>query len=91
MPLSSKHYRLLAVDSINKCVIDETFETLDGMIAKYGKILKITRRKCDSIRKGTELAKRKYKHVCICEIETSKKKLKELERLKELETHTPNT
>lgn len=82
MPKSSKHYRLLAVDSVNTCVIDETFPTLDEMVAKYGERLDITRRKCESIRRGSELAKKKYKHVCICEIETSKKKLKKMESCK---------
>lgn len=79
MPKSSKHYRLLALDIVNKRVIDETFPTLDEMIEKYGKCLDITRRKCESIRKCTELSKKKYKHVCICEIETSKRKLKQME------------
>ena len=79
MPKSSKHYRLLAVDSVNKRVIDETFVTLDEMVSAYGECLDITRRRCESIRKGTPLAAKKYKHVCICEIETSKKKLKQME------------
>jgi hypothetical protein len=46
-------------------VIDETFKTLDEMIEKYGKILDITRRRCESIRKRSPLAMKKYKHVCI--------------------------
>ena len=91
MPLSSKHYQLLALDSINKCVIDEVFVTLDELVAKHGKALGITRRRCESIRKASALASKKYRHICIVEIETSKKKLKELERLKELETQSCST
>jgi len=80
MPKSSKHYRILALDTVNVRVIDETFATLDELCATYGECLNITRRKCESIRKCTDLARRKYSHVHIVEIETSPKKLKAIEK-----------
>lgn len=65
MPQSKIKYRLLALDRVECCLIDETFETLDGLVAKYGKNLDITRRKCLSIRQNTKLAQTKYKHIII--------------------------
>ena len=50
MPRSKIKYRLLALDRVEGCLIDETFDTLDGLVAKHGKNLDITRRKCLSIR-----------------------------------------
>ena len=50
MPRSNIKYRLLALDRVEGCLIDETFDTLDGLVAKHGKNLDITRCKCLSIR-----------------------------------------
>ena len=68
MTRSKIKYRLLALDRIECCLIDETFDTLDGLVAKYGVNLDITRRKCLSIRNKTKLAENKYKHIIIEEL-----------------------
>jgi len=68
MPRSKIKYRLLALDRVECCLIDETFDTLDGLVAKYGVNLDITRRKCLSIRNKTKLAENKYKHIIIEEL-----------------------
>ncbi len=68
MPQSKIKYRLLALDRVAGCLIDETFDTLDGLVAKHGSNLEITRRKCLSIRNNTKLAQTKYKHIIINEL-----------------------
>ena len=68
MPQSKTKYHLCALDRENMRAIDEVFDTLESMIAKYGKNLNITRRNCEIIRRKTHLACTKYKHVCIEEM-----------------------
>jgi len=62
-----KNYRFIAVDCVKGEVFDETFPTIQKLVDKYGERFDITRRRCDSIRRHTKLAHRKYKHICIIE------------------------
>lgn len=60
-----KQYRFRAIDCTRGELVDETFTTLNALVEKHGKQFDITRRRCDSIRKRTRLACRKYKHMHI--------------------------
>ena len=82
MPRSKIKYRLLALDRVEGCLIDETFDTLDGLVAKHGKNLDSTRRKCLSIRQNTKLAQTKYKHIIIQELVPAGYKTYESENIK---------
>ena len=62
-----KQYRFLALDCVKGVALNETFPTLQKLVAKYGERFDITRRRCDSIRRKTDLANKKYKHICIIE------------------------
>lgn len=60
-----KQYRFRAIDCTRGELVDETFLSLNALVEKHGAQFDITRRRCDSIRKRTRLACRKYKHMHI--------------------------
>ena len=62
-----KQYRFMALDCVKGEAYDEMFPTLQKLVDKYGERFDITRRRCESIRRKSNLAKRKYKHICIIE------------------------
>jgi len=62
-----KQYRFLALDCQKGEAFDETYNLIEKLVAAQGERFKITRRRCESIRKKTPLANKKYKHICIIE------------------------
>ena len=65
--MPAKNYRFMAIDCVKGEAFDETFTTLQKLVDKYGERFDITRRRCESIRRQSPLARRKYKHICIIE------------------------
>ena len=62
-----KQYRFMALDCVKGEAYDETFPSLQKLVDKYGERFDITRRRCESIRRKSPLARKKYKHICIIE------------------------
>ena len=64
-------YRLIAIHNYE--LIDEIFETIPELIAKYGETLDITRRRIDCIRKKqlTGITYKRYKHIVVKDIENA--------------------
>jgi hypothetical protein len=62
-----KQYRFMALDCQQDEAFDVTYNSIEKLVAAQGERFKITRRQCESIRKKTPLANKKYKHICIIE------------------------
>lgn len=69
MVFTFTRYRLFAVDHTNDLYVDETFDSLEALIRKYGEQFQLTRRRCDSIRLKKNICRTKYKHIGIQEID----------------------
>lgn len=71
MPPNKTAYRLIAIHNYE--LIDEIFETIPELLAKYGETLDITRRRIDCIRKKqlTGITYKRYKHIVVQDIENA--------------------
>ena len=66
MPPNPTKYHLRAIHNYE--YIEGVYDTVPALLAEYGELLQLTRRRVEAIRQRLPVSKKKYKHILINDI-----------------------
>lgn len=66
MPPNATKYHLRAIHNYE--YIEGTYNTVPELLAEYGELLQLTRRRVEAIRQRLPVSQKKYKHILINDI-----------------------